>query len=193
MPPEMMQRLQRLEQSRPDPAPYQARVWDALTEPQRAFVRAEMQKSEDEMAERRAERRMDELRRERGSKQQDPTPGSAPGSPAAGGKGAPAAPGAESRAQRTQQFARALGVTQQQAEMIQQILFSPPRADEKGVSFQERMDKRIDSLPKELVNEQQRAKLREILSERERRRAEQEREKPARGMDAVDVPKNPAP
>lgn len=78
----LMERLRRLEDKRPDPAPFQAKVWGALTDAQREALKNEMDRIADEMLERRdAQRRA----------QPTPAPGT-PGEPGAAGK--PGAPGA---------------------------------------------------------------------------------------------------
>lgn len=81
----LMERLRKLEDKRPDPAPFQAKVWGALTDAQREALKNEMDRIADEMLERRdAQRRA----------QPTPAPGT-PGDPNAAGKpGAPGTPGA---------------------------------------------------------------------------------------------------
>lgn len=156
---DMMQRLQRLEQSRPDPAPYEARIWDALTNAQRDHVRAQMKKVEDEMAQQRAERRLDELR-----KNKKPTPAAAAPAagapPAVGDKPLPASDTADRRARLKAKIAEALSVPPDKADMIASLLFGPPRESEKSLSFADRLDARITGLPGQLVTEEQRQRLR---------------------------------
>ncbi len=55
---DLLRRLRELEEQRPDPGPYQARVWEVLREEQRAHVTKEMERAAEEIAKRRGEERL---------------------------------------------------------------------------------------------------------------------------------------
>ncbi len=160
---EMMQRLQRLDQARPDPATYEARIWDVLTEPQRGHIRAQVKKAEDEMAQQRAEKRLDELRKKK--------QGASPGAPAVGAppavaeKPLPASDTADRRARLKAKIAEALSVPPDRADMIAGLLFGPPRESERNLSYADRLDARISGLPAQLVTEEQRQRLRSLTKD----------------------------
>jgi len=84
---DLMRRLRELEEARPDPGPYQARVWELLRAEQRAHVTKEMERESDEIAKRRGEERLKKEREDRGATPAKRPDGAAPGKPGAAERG----------------------------------------------------------------------------------------------------------
>jgi hypothetical protein len=95
---ELRQKMQKLEQQRPNPAEYQSRIWKQLTEEQQAALKSKLEEMRKEMAERREKRRDENAGRDEKQtanpagdkpvrpKAQEPRAGKAPGNDAEKGQ-----------------------------------------------------------------------------------------------------------
>ncbi len=174
---EMMRRLRALEEQRPDPGPFQARVWESLREDQRAHLMKEMEREGEEIAKRRGEERLKKEREERAT-----SPDKAPGKP--GGRSGPGevnapqkAPGAKNPngakpgeggraggAANAERIAQRLQVSPKQAEEIVSRLKAAPSAEEKGLSAEQRIERRVNAIPESVLPASKRGALKQMLA-----------------------------
>lgn len=163
----LMERLRRLEDRRPDPAPFQARIWGALSDAQQERARADIARFTDEALERRARQRLDELAPGSPGANAPTRPGASPPARNAPPAPADARPGAtrpDARGQapaRLAQAAAELGLTTDQLRQIRDALAAPPADAEKHLSFQERCARRLDALPAAVLPPDKKDRVRE--------------------------------
>lgn len=186
---ELMRRLRALEEQRPDPGPFQARAWEVLREDQRAHLTKEMDREADEIAKRRGEERLKKEQEERAK-----SPGKAPSAPGKpgtqdkrpAGKNTDAAkPGQVERGgvgaggPNAERLAQRLQITPQQAKEVAAILSAPPSADERGLKPEERIARRVESIPESVLPASKRGMLKQMLASRGNERGGERGAKPS--------------
>ncbi len=143
----LMQRLQELQSARPSSDGAHTKIYAILTPEQQKLVTAQLDAYAEQQIEQRAMQRLEALKAERAASTNDRN--------ASG-----VAPGA------AQRFGERIGVAPEKLEKIRAALTAPPTDAEKGLSFAERMNRRVDALPGDLATPAQKDAIMVFLLER---------------------------